>query len=53
MKPNPIRERCLKGETVYGTMIQDVRTPSIGQIMAQAGWIYCFLTWNTVRSILA
>ncbi len=37
MKPNPIRERCLKGETVYGTMIQDVRTPAIGQIMAAAG----------------
>ncbi len=42
MKPNPIRERCLKGETVYGTMIQDVRTTAIGQIMAQAGVDFLF-----------
>lgn len=42
MKPNPIRERCLKGETVYGTMIQDVRSPSIGQIMAQTGIDFLF-----------
>lgn len=42
MKPNPIRERCAKGESVYGTMIQDVRTPSIGLIMEQAGLDFIF-----------
>jgi 2-keto-3-deoxy-L-rhamnonate aldolase RhmA len=42
MKVNPIRERCAKGESVYGTMIQDVRTPSIGLIMEQAGLDFLF-----------
>ncbi len=42
MKPNAMRARLKAGETVYGTMIQDVRSPSIGQIMARAGVDFLF-----------
>ncbi len=42
MKPNPLRTKLAAGETVYGTMIQDVRSPSIGQIMARAGCDFVF-----------
>jgi 2-keto-3-deoxy-L-rhamnonate aldolase RhmA len=42
MKPNPLRSRLAAGEIVYGTMIQDVRSPSIGQIMARAGCDFVF-----------
>jgi len=42
MRTNPLRERLKSGETVFGTMIQDVRTPSIGQIMALAGCDFLF-----------
>ena len=42
MKPNPLRAKLAAGEIVYGTMIQDVRSPSIGQIMARAGCDFVF-----------
>lgn len=42
MKPNPLRAKLAAGEVVYGTMIQDVRSPSIGQIMARAGCDFVF-----------
>jgi 2-keto-3-deoxy-L-rhamnonate aldolase RhmA len=42
MKPNEMRARLRAGETVYGTMMQDIRTPSIGQIMARAGVDFLF-----------
>ncbi|MBC7249365.1 MAG: aldolase [Anaerolineae bacterium] len=42
MKPNALREKLRRGEPVYGTMIQDVRSPSIGQIMALAGCDFLF-----------
>ena len=42
MKPNALKSRLRRGETVYGTMIQDIRTPSIGQIMALAGCDFLF-----------
>jgi len=42
MKPNLLRAKLNAGETVYGTMIQDVRSPSIGQIMARAGCDFVF-----------
>lgn len=42
MKPNSMRARLKAGETVYGTMIQDGRSPSIGQIMARAGCDFLF-----------
>jgi 2-keto-3-deoxy-L-rhamnonate aldolase RhmA len=42
MKPNALRQILDEGRTAYGTMIQDLRTPSIGQIMAQAGCDFLF-----------
>jgi 2-keto-3-deoxy-L-rhamnonate aldolase RhmA len=42
MKSNAMRARLKAGETVYGTMIQDSRSPSIGQIMARAGCDFIF-----------
>ncbi len=42
MKPNALREQLRAGKPVYGTMIQDVRTPAIGQIMALAGCDFLF-----------
>ncbi|MEJ5200956.1 MAG: aldolase/citrate lyase family protein [Anaerolineales bacterium] len=42
MKPNPLRAKLQAGEVVYGTMIQDSRSPSIGQIMARAGCDFVF-----------
>ncbi|RLC73505.1 MAG: aldolase, partial [Chloroflexi bacterium] len=42
MKPNALREQLRQGKTVYGTMIQDMRSPSIGQIMALAGCDFLF-----------
>ena len=42
MRSNPIRKRLQTGESVYGTMIQDVRSPSIAQIMKLAGCDFLF-----------
>lgn len=42
MRPNPLRAKLAAGEIVYGTMIQDVRSASIGQIMARAGCDFVF-----------
>jgi 2-keto-3-deoxy-L-rhamnonate aldolase RhmA len=42
MKPNALRHLLDQGKPTYGTMIQDLRTPSIGQIMAQAGCDFLF-----------
>ncbi len=42
MKPNPLRELLNQGKAAYGTMIQDVRSPSIAQIMALAGCDFLF-----------
>ena len=42
MKPNTLRELLNQGKPAYGTMIQDVRSPSIGQIMALAGCNFLF-----------
>ena len=42
MKPNAMRARLKAGEVVYGTIIQDGRSPSIGQIMARAGVDFLF-----------
>lgn len=42
MKPNALRARLRGGEAVYGTMIQDTRSPSVGQIMARAGVDFLF-----------
>ncbi len=42
MKRNALREKLQKGKAVYGTMIQAVPLPAIGQIMAQAGCDFLF-----------
>jgi 2-keto-3-deoxy-L-rhamnonate aldolase RhmA len=42
MKTNALRQLLSRGETAYGTMIQDVRSPAIGQIMALAGCDFVF-----------
>jgi len=42
MRPNALRKLLNQGKPAYGTMIQDVRSPSIGQIMALAGCDFLF-----------
>ncbi len=42
MKPNALREKLDRGEAVYGTMIQAVPLPVIGQVMALAGCDFLF-----------
>lgn len=42
MRPNTLRELLGQGKAAYGTMIQDVRSSSIGQIMALAGCDFLF-----------
>ncbi len=42
MKPNPLRLKLEAGETIYGTMSQDSRSPSISLIMEQAGCDFMF-----------
>jgi 2-keto-3-deoxy-L-rhamnonate aldolase RhmA len=42
MRINALRSLLSQGKPAYGTMIQDVRTPSIGQIMALAGCDFVF-----------
>jgi 2-keto-3-deoxy-L-rhamnonate aldolase RhmA len=43
MKANALRERLRQGKAAYGTMVQDVRSPSVAQIMAQAGCDFLFI----------
>ena len=43
MRPNPLQQKLNDGKPVYGTMLQDVRSPSVVQIMAQAGFDYLFI----------
>lgn len=42
MRRNALRAKLAKGESVYGTMIQAVPLPAIGQIMALAGCDFLF-----------
>ncbi|MBI4790733.1 MAG: aldolase [Chloroflexi bacterium] len=42
MRLNPLRGKFQAGESVYGTMIQDIRSPSIGLLMARAGCDFLF-----------
>lgn len=42
MKPNALRKLLDLGKTACGTMIQEVRTPSVAQIMAMAGCDFVF-----------
>jgi 2-dehydro-3-deoxyglucarate aldolase/4-hydroxy-2-oxoheptanedioate aldolase len=42
VKPNALRKILDQGETAYGTMIIEVRTPTVVQIMALAGCDFLF-----------
>ena len=42
MKPNALRQKLEQGQPVYGTMMQAVPLPAIGQIMALAGCDFLF-----------
>ncbi len=42
MRPNLLRQRLSQGLPAYGTMIADVRSPSVAQIMALAGCDFLF-----------
>ncbi|MDO9545778.1 MAG: aldolase/citrate lyase family protein [Pelolinea sp.] len=42
MRQNPLRLKLEAGETIYGTMAQDSRSPSISLIMEQAGCDFMF-----------
>lgn len=42
MKPNPLRLKLEAGKTIFGTMAQDSRSPSISLIMEQAGCDFMF-----------
>jgi 2-keto-3-deoxy-L-rhamnonate aldolase RhmA len=42
MRPNALRERLRQGKPAYGTMVQALRVPAIGQIMALAGCDFLF-----------
>jgi 2-keto-3-deoxy-L-rhamnonate aldolase RhmA len=43
MQPNKLRELLRQGKTAYGTMIGDVGSPTVIQIMAQAGCDFIFI----------
>ena len=38
MRRNIVKQRLGRGETVIGTMVQEVRTPAIAQILKQVGF---------------
>src|SRR5262249_46340581 len=38
MRRNLLKKRLKSGETVYGTMVQEVRTPAIAQILSRVGF---------------
>jgi 2-keto-3-deoxy-L-rhamnonate aldolase RhmA len=42
MRPNALRRLLQEGKPAYGTMIQEARSPAIGQIMALAGCDFLF-----------
>jgi 2-keto-3-deoxy-L-rhamnonate aldolase RhmA len=42
MRPNALRERLRQGKPAYGTMVQAVRIPAVGQIMALASCDFLF-----------
>jgi 2-keto-3-deoxy-L-rhamnonate aldolase RhmA len=43
MKPNALCQKLSQGQPVYGTMIGDLRSPTVVQIMAQAGYDFLFI----------
>ena len=43
MKPNAVHQRLRQGQAVYGTMIQDQRSPTAAQVLAQGGYDFLFI----------
>ena len=43
MRPNKIKRALQRGETVFGTMIGDIRMPAIGNILAEVGFDFVFI----------
>ena len=43
MRPNRLRQQLSEGRPAYGTMLQDLRSPTAVQIMAQAGCDFLFI----------
>ncbi len=43
MKPNTLRQRLSEGRPAYGTMLTDLRSPTVVQIMARAGYDFLFI----------
>jgi len=42
MRDNQVRRALGQGKTVYGTMIQEMRSPAVSQVMAAAGFDFVF-----------
>ena len=43
MQPSDLRQRLKRGERLIGTMVQEVRTPAIAQILKQVGFDFFML----------
>jgi len=43
VKPNALRQKLGDGKAVYGTMLQDLRSPTVVQLIAQAGCDFLFI----------
>jgi 2-keto-3-deoxy-L-rhamnonate aldolase RhmA len=43
MKPNALHEKLRQGQPAYGTMIGDLRSPTVVQIVAQSGYDFLFI----------
>lgn len=43
MRPNKVRATLQQGKPIFGTMIQEIRTPAIAMILANAGFDFVFL----------
>ena len=43
MRENKVKSALKRGETVFGTMVQEMRSPGIAQILAVAGFDFFFI----------
>jgi 2-keto-3-deoxy-L-rhamnonate aldolase RhmA len=43
MQPNTLRQKLSQGQPAYGTMIGDLRSPTVVQIIAQSGYDFLFI----------
>ncbi len=59
MRKNATREALQQGKTVFGTMLQELRSPAIPQVMATAGFDFIFIdmehgafNWETMADMV-